>query len=901
MRGARLFFLAVCFAAAVVWYPLCAGAQDQRRDAQSETGDFLDTPTLPSRPEIGEEFLAPPAPDTAAPDDESFRIDYGETVDIENEIGVSQGRTRAEYQNFSLEADRMVIDYIAGRVFAEGNVVFRGPERLIKADQGRFDFIRNEGVAFGVEGQSELYYFRVTWDEEEKGPGFRQIDKNQSIFQGTDFTTSNFPVPMYYITASEVILLQDQRLYFRNPVLFVRGVPVFWLPAYTRSLEGGSPWSFEIGVSSEVGAFSRIGYRYIHEVQTPDWDDPEEYEARSRGQLDTALDLWSGRGVGVGAKYSYQFDYHRHIGQLQVYGIRDTNRNTQDTSSDGVTTSQDDITASDDERWVYYHRHNSYLGREVYLQAEIDEMSDPDVYYDFLDRFSLVPGAERGRVFTRSSHLALTKWHSDWTARAMVDQRHRLGRDRYTNPTNSSDDDLDYDPDPIFSDDNEFQGDGIPGDRFGKVTERAQASFATRLLRLRAPIYFNAEVNAFDALDPGFNTLDFGDDTDVRGVEGYAALTHRLRIGRRTSWVNTLGVGSGAYSREDDNLVAESDFVRAIPDIDGVRRIDGLRVTDRETFIVGGEQTRSLDGREPFYSYGEYRSRLNHRFADFLDGNIQYHYREGTENSLQEFYEQAGYIAEARNDIYDFPYDYHWVNARLNYFLRYPNISWSVYGGLNLQPDDEIYANERANRAGTAVSYANRSNEFRTSTGINYSTTQRRDPSDPNEFRQGTYNPYIRASYFPRHSRYWASLAISSSIQAEEDPQDRDVRQRRRFDEDESEVLITPLVGRQFGPKYRVQLTGTYNTRFRWWDNVGLVVLRDLHDAELGLFFGFKVDDFEDRRDDSDTREDEDLPVEYEYEIRGSIRFKIDRDTPGYGARSITTLSDLEREGVYVQ
>jgi hypothetical protein len=870
---------------------LGSGAAAQQPPPRDSFNDFTQTPELPRAPEPDAPgpYGLPVEARLAQEFQEGVTISSRDPIRTADEVGYATGRTVIEYKQFTLEADRMMIDYGSGDVWAEGNVVARGPAEFITADSGRFNLFDFQGVAYGVDGQVRDLFFRVSWDEQEEGPALIQLDENESIFRGMQYTSCNFPVPHYYITATEVILIRQKRVYFRNPTLYVRGVPVLWLPIYTRSLGEGSPWWVEFGYASRIGGFIRVGYRYIHRVQTPRWDDPSKYESRSHGLLDTYVDLMTRRGVGVGARYRYQFDYHRHTGYMEVYGLRDSERDV-----DGED--------SGDERWVYRHLHNSLLTDNLYFQLDADKASDPDIYWDVIDRFAPASELERGRLFEQRIRAALNYRTEDWVARVAVDRKERLTRDRYQDFADPFDDDLDFDPDPDFTDDDEFDEDGISNDRYGRVSENVVGTWGTRLLQLgSAPLYYRFEANAFDSLDAGFNRLDEDDDSRVRGADGYGSLTHRIRLSDRTTWLNTVGVGAAGYDRQENELITNQDFLAATPNAEGVRSVDGVRFVDQETILIGdGPRSASLDDVEPYYLFADYRSRLNHRFTDYLDGFLQYRVRQGTSDSLPDFYENIGYI-EAWDNIYDFYHDQHWVEAGLNYFLRYPNMTVSATGGYNLQSTDDIYANERTAYAGLFTTYANDTNEFLSAVGITYETRQIRDYEDPNQYEQGSWGPYLRLSYFPRHARYWAQLAVSSSIKTEDDPVDRDNRQKRRFDENETDINIAPVVGKQFGPKYRVQLSGNYTTRYDTWRRAGITILRDLHDAELGLFFGIRNNSWEARRDDDDTSDDDDREKDYEMEIRTSLRFKIARDQPGLGARSITTLSDLRQEAQYVQ
>jgi hypothetical protein len=627
---------------------------------------------------------------------------------------------------------------------------------------------------------------------------------------------------------------------------------------------------------------------------------------------DFNADIMTLRGEGAGVTYRYNYDYGRHLGYMMIYGLRDRERDVVGENEDGTTN-----------RWVYRHKHNTEFNPGLYFQYDADLASDPDVYVDVLDRFSTDLTQERGRLFEQHLRTAVTFRSDRAISRLAFDRRERLGRDRYTDFAEPGSDDLDFDPDP--EDERERRDlEGIDKDRFGVTTERFTGRYSTRLLNLGgSPLYYRFEANAFRALDAGFNQLNDEDDEYVDGVDIYGSITHRLRIGRRTTWTNTIGVGAAAYDRSSDNLVAADRFDAAFADQqrrirgeltqeeidrgdtppvdDGLTPIDSLRFRDRQTVVFGGSpRENAIKDSETYYLFADYTSRLNHRFTDFLDGYIEYKIREGTDDSLGEFYERVGRV-EARTDIYDFYTNRHMLTGGLNFYLRYPNLTASIFAGENLQSDEDIYPNEQTRFAGVVVGYRNPLNTLSLDVGTFYDERQIRDQEDPNSFNQASLYPFARLSYFPRHARYWASLDVRSLIRIDEDPVERTAREEAAFDENRDEVIVTPLFGRRFGPKYRLQVSGTYNSKYENWQRAAITLIRDLHDAELGLSLGVRNNSFEARRRGREDEEFDRTAEDYEFDIRASIQFKISRDQPGLGNRSITTLADLRREGYYVR
>ncbi len=892
-------------------------------------GEEPDTPT--SGPFGGVQNL----PD--AQDRYNFRAEEG--LVFEGNVAYGEGRTTVDYEEFTMEADKMVIDLTSGNISAEGNVIFEGPTEFVRAERGKFNLYTSEGAAFGLDGQQSDFYFKAIWDEEKNGPSFRQIDEQTSIFRGSYVTTSSFPKPQYYIASQEIFFVKNERVFFKNPVLWVRGVPVMWLPYYSRSLTGGSPWSFEFGYGTEFGAYGRLGYRYIHQHKVPSFDDPEEYVTRSHGQLDAFLDWYSRRGTGFGGRYTYQINEGQHVGYVEAYGIRDRERDLE---------AQGQEPEDEEERWVYRHRNNSQIiENNLYLQFDIDEVSDPDVYTDFLDRWAVDGDFERGRMFERGMEGAITYRDDNMIARVGAEQKERLGRDTYQDPSEPGSDDLDFEPDllfllptdpmdpeydPIVEED--FDEDGIARNRFGRVRENVYGKLASRMLNIAGqnPLYVDGNARAFNSLDKGLNPVDTSDDTRVRGADIFGQVTHRLRFGERTTWLNSVGAGAASYKREDSILLPEDDINEAAiktgedmftiippeqmtyPELGEGEEyvIPDARFADEETLILGGEGTStvSFNDADNTYYFGQLDSRLSHRFTEFLQAYIRYFIREGTDDSLGEVYERMGY-QEAFEDVHDFYTNRHFVEGNASYFLRYPNIIVSVLARENLQSGEDIYPNEQLRLVSSGITYISQERDFRAQIITFYEERQIRDRDDPNNYEQPTLGGNIVLRYFPKHYRYWAQLITSWSHRLEEDPVQQSAQVRRRFDEEDTEFIIEPTIGRQFGPKYKVQVGGRYNTRYQIWDEAGITIIRDLKDAEFGIFMGVTNNENaarekEDENDEEiaeagDTDFDEDRETVYEFDVRVNFRFKIGRDDPGLGQRSVMTLGDVERESQFVQ
>lgn len=803
-----------------------------------------------------------------------------------DEIVYGESRSTISYKDFTLTANRIVLDTVTLEFEAEGDVVITGKDEEIRASAARYNFRQSEGVAYDVEGVQGGFFFRSQWDEAEKGPSFRRISEDEALFQGAIYTRSAFPVPTSYVKGREVILIPGERIFLRDASVWWRGVPVFYLPAYSRGFVNRSPWDFQVGVLSRYDFYTRLGYSIYSKTEVPDWKNPGEYVTRSKGRIGVKADVFSAGAVGVGVDSQYEYDFERHIGSLSVYGIRDSVRNVQDPAE------------NEDERYLYRHRHNTMLGDTIY-QLNADWMSDPDVYYDIEDRFD--PLNQRGRLPERRFRTAGTYLQEDWLARFSVEYKERITQDVYQDYAEPQNDNLLYDPDPDFTRDRGTQTDGVTRNRYGRVSRKYQGRVATRLqpiLGSNSPFFGQLEVNAFRNTDPGFNEFDQRDDQEISGADVYYSATNRLRLDRegRFTWINTVGVGAGYYDRQNDELI---DSNRLGPG-GSAATVNGVPFSSNNTaFFSNGNRRISGSDLTPYYAWADYTSRLNGRFTNDLSGYLQYRTRKGTSDSLGEFYEKSG-RQEAFEDVYDFPHDYNWVEAFLAYQPVRPNLELYTRAGYNLEGQSDRFANEQEYYIGPGADYTNDSGEWSLSTEALYEGRQARDPQDPAEYDAAQIAGNVQVDYIPNHGRYWANVKVDGVYPLDDDPRRQPARRERRFNEDDSDISVRPLIGRKFGPKYDVEIFAEYNSRINTIDEAGVLVTRDLYDADLFVFVGTNATTNQ-TRDSNQGSSDNTPDIKRELEFRVGLKLSTPDEQSRLSGVSRKTLRDQKREAQFVE
>jgi len=811
-------------------------------------------------------------------------LDYDE----EHNIIYSNARTRIRFDRFMLEADRVLVNVPLQEIQAEGNVVLRAwrdaaltsKESEIHCKSLIFNYKYFQGAAYEARGQYGYVYFKCAAKEGDL-PAFRLVGRDEVIFRNVDVTTCDFPDPQYFIRTRDAVLIANDRFFFQRATLYVRHIPVLYLPAYTKSLREKFPWHITFGRSSRLGTYVNIGYNFWHYRYEPSFENDNKLELRDRGHGRLKLDLFSKRGVGMGLDYSYSFDLGKHRGELHLYGM----------PSDRYRDVEGDRTNS---RWQIFARHRSQLSRHLILQADVDYMSDPEFYYDLRDDLTDI---ERGRVPERRARAALTWWKEDYIARALFEVKQRITRDRITNTAEPWDDDFDYDYYPEedwihHHHDNE----GIPSSRYGLVSLRLpQLTFSTRHIRIggMAPLFYTLDVNAFNNLDKGLNFRSTRDDSFVLGIDIYQQLSYLFKFSERYTLLAQIGAGIGAMQRLDDSYHwRPSDFVRE----DGTLRTD-ISYVDKDTFRInrGGREV-SLSDYQPAFIYGDVKLRFQGRFTDSLTGNIYYILREGTDDSLSEFYESIG-NRTARADLYNYRTRKHWISADLTYRLAHPDISMTLAAGRNLQSRSDIYPNEPIQFASFSTNYRNQARTFRLTGYVRYDQRQIRDPSDPDEYRRDEVTAGLDAAYAPPHRRWWidGNLYVWKALNS--DPADHGRRKGYYeedyyrdiyaddyyyYREDRMDVHLETWIGRKLGQKWTVELGTEYQRAYSGIRNARLILTRDLHNALAQVSVRYK------RRPWKDSSRDVD--------VNFNIRFKLPGPVDTVQAPNARVLMDERRQ-----
>ena len=795
----------------------------------------------------------------------------------------SRDRARIKSGNFELEADRLIIDVRLQEVQAEGNVKLIINESEIEATRMFYNLKTREGVAHNIDGKSGEIYFRANPDEKIDEPSFQQISSNQYLYRKSRFTTDDFPRPMYEIKAKEVILFPEDRIFMRAAIVYVREIPVLYLPSYNTSLKEKQAWHFVFGSGGDLGNFVLGEYQAKYHNLEPGFDDEGEMVERTKGDMKYKFDYMSDRGFGYGLKHGYKWNFDRHAGLWELYGINDED---YEVDEDGDGEQEDE-----EFRYATWVRHRSRLTEKIWLHVNADWMHDPEIYYDILDHRER--NIDRRRLYERNVRTALSWIEDDWLLRALYERTERIGRDRVTNYVEIGDDDDDFDPDDDLRDevlgfeDDDDDDEGISSERYGTVTEREpQITLATSWINiLRSQFYYNLDLNVFNNLDKGLNTLGTSDDSMVRGVDLYQRIMFYHRFTKDTNIIAKLGAGIGRMERQDDTF--DFDFPSG-SEFPGTPYNNGLEFVDEETFLVGDEEF-NLQNVDDNFTYFDSDIQLHHRFTRAIRGGIKHFIRVGGEDSLGEFYEASG-AKIARNDLYDYRYEQHWINAYLRYSLAVPDLTVRALYRRNLESKSERSPNDTLQSAAIGLEYNSPRDVYRIDTKLGYSTQQVRHPDDEFAYERDSINYRISTAIRPLHNNWWGEFAILWRKDLDDDPADLeneddidDDDDDDDFDESDDDIFLNGRFVTRIGPKWSLEFTGDYEVEDEDINRVGIILKRDLHDAVLNIEFFldddiFDDDDNDNDNDDDDNDDDDSDDLLDNLEIRVALTFKLPKE-----------------------
>lgn len=152
-----------------------------------------------------------------------------------------------------LRADQVVFRTDTQDTSAQGNVVLERSGSMWRGEKMNYNFNTRLGDFGAFEYFTDPYYIRAQES--------RQVSSNEFVMKNALFTTCEGDRPLVYMRAREARIVNDVRLRARGVLLFIGGVPFFYLPYLSRRLDDLG-WEFIPGRSGRSGYFLLSAYTF---------------------------------------------------------------------------------------------------------------------------------------------------------------------------------------------------------------------------------------------------------------------------------------------------------------------------------------------------------------------------------------------------------------------------------------------------------------------------------------------------------------------------------------------------------------------------------------------------------------------------------------------------------------
>lgn len=304
-------------------------------------------------------FSAPSTDGANASSDDGTAVQpiqvHGDHVEYfhEQEKVVGTGHVHIDYEGGSLNADKITLYMNTKIAVAEGNVVLKQGSNVYKGPRGEYNYGTKTGTVTGMDAfiPPSLYG---------KAKTIEKVSENHYRAHDSYITTCCGDSPFYRVEAHDVDIYSGDKVVVRNAVIYVKNVPIFFVPYYVQPLTNFSRFPVELvpGTDSRWGPFLLSKLRY-QIADRPDFKD----------RMDFLADYRVKRGFGGGVDNYYT---SRALGRgvLRVY-YADDQKPPETASSD---------------RYRAQWRHQMKLTPDTTLTTEINKESDKDVIKDFFYR-----------------------------------------------------------------------------------------------------------------------------------------------------------------------------------------------------------------------------------------------------------------------------------------------------------------------------------------------------------------------------------------------------------------------------------------------------------------------------------------------------------------------------------
>jgi lipopolysaccharide assembly outer membrane protein LptD (OstA) len=287
-----------------------------------------------------------------------------ESILLTGEAGITYGET-------TLKADSIQYNYDTGLLKAWGSPALTDSDGLVKGSRMRYRLNENKGIIEKGTTSFDKWLFN--------GDVISKVGDRDLYGKGSDFTTCDLDEPHYHFSCSQLKLTVDDKVVARPVILYVRNIPVMFIPFFIFPIQKGRKSGFlkpTIGIFNDERrgrSITDLGYFFA----VNDYMD-----------ITVASDLyenarWSVRGEG---RYASRYNYNGAV----FYSFTE------------------DVLASS-RRSLMTFRHNQTLNRDTSIKIHGNFASDRTIYEDI--SFDIDEVLQRS-LESRATYNRRTSWGS---------------------------------------------------------------------------------------------------------------------------------------------------------------------------------------------------------------------------------------------------------------------------------------------------------------------------------------------------------------------------------------------------------------------------------------------------------------------------------------------------------
>ena len=287
------------------------------------------------------------------------KIEYSQEANIvtmEGNVEVTKGDT-------VLTCDKVVVNTLTNDAHAQGNVVLKDKQGIIKAPSCDYNFKTKTGLAFDAKIAYPPYYGR--------GKLVRKVSENEIEIKNGYFTTCDKEDrPHYRIQSRLLQIFPEDRVTARAMTFRVANTPIVYMPKYTQNLKDDKMHvQVTPGKSKDWGLFLLTAWRYDLLSGS---GGRINFDYREKRGFAWGIDnYYDTKGYGKGYLKTYYMNEQKLAKRISKYWLKDPNANNHPPRP------------IEEQRYRIQWRHKWEVDKNTYLLAEYHKIHDVTFLKDY--------------------------------------------------------------------------------------------------------------------------------------------------------------------------------------------------------------------------------------------------------------------------------------------------------------------------------------------------------------------------------------------------------------------------------------------------------------------------------------------------------------------------------------